>query len=316
MEFVEGVSLGKATALLAAGRGQELFHTLPDLDLNKATHNLVVAYLHQLFVTGFFHADPHPGNILLCPGNRVAFLDFGIFGEVSPMQKEVLARYIEEVAMGNLDEGVRYYARVYTPSDRTDLAAFRREAKAVLNRWYESSKAVGRPYRERMVARFSDEMFTVVRHHHLRISLDTLLFWRGMIVLDATLLQLWEEFDLLTELREFFVEYRPGIIDRVIEILVPDTRLGTLVQLLSNSAGRVDEVLSGLVSGRFELGVTVKESPQERRRENRRLEAIVLSLLGISILALARISTNATVRNLIWSAAFICFAVSLGRLRK
>jgi ubiquinone biosynthesis protein len=316
MEFVGGVSLGKATALLAAGRGQELFRILPDLNLSKATHNLAFAFLHQLFVTGFFQADPHPGNVLLCPGNRVAFLDFGIFGEVSPMQKEVLARYIEEVSMGKLDEAVRYYARVYTPSDRTDLDAFRREAKAVLNGWYESSKAAGSPFRQRMVARFSDEMLGAVRHHHLRISIDTLLFWRAMIVLDATLLQLWDGFDLLSELREFFAQYRPGIIDRALEILVPDRRLGTLVQLLSNSAGRVDEVLSGLVAGRFELGVIVKESPQQRRHENRRLGAIILSLVGISVLALTRISTDATVRKLIWSAALICFTVSLGRLRK
>jgi hypothetical protein len=167
-----------------------------------------------------------------------------------------------------------------------------------------------------MVARFSDEMLGAVRHHHLRISIDTLLFWRAMIVLDATLLQLWDGFDLLSELREFFAQYRPGIIDRALEILVPDRRLGTLVQLLSNSAGRVDEVLSGLVAGRFELGVIVKESPQQRRHENRRLGAIILSLVGISVLALTRISTDATVRKLIWSAALICFTVSLGRLRK
>lgn len=316
MEFIEGVSMGRATALLVAKRDEELFRLLPDLNLSQALHNLAFASLHQLLVAGFFHADPHPGNILLCPGNRIAFLDFGIFGEVSPMQREVLARYIEEMTVGNVDESIRYYARVYTPTERTDFAAFQREAKVVFGGWYESAQAPDSPIRERMIASFADAMFTVVRHHNLKISIDTLLFWRALIVLDAAVLQLWPDFDLLTELRNFFVQYRPGIIDRLIEVVTPERRLATMVQLAANSASRVDEILTGLVSGRFELSAAIKDSPQMRRRENRRVEAVVLSLVGFSLILLARISTGTAVRSFICGGALICFAVAMGRWRK
>lgn len=315
MEYVDGVSIRRATALLAAGDERELFRLLPDLNLSEALHNLAFASLHQLFVSGFFHADPHPGNILLCPGNRIAFLDFGIFGEVSPIQREFLARYIEEITAGNLDEGMRYYSRVFTPTERTDLAAFQREARAVFSSWYAYAQKPDSPFRERMVARFADIMFTVVHHQNLKISIDTLLFWRSMIVLDATLLQLWQGFDLLGELRNFFVQYRPGVIDRAIEVLMPEKSLITLVQLAGNSASRVDEILSRLVSGRFEADVTIRESPRTQRSENSRVRSIVLALAGASIMFLARIFTG-NARNTIWAAAIGCFALALLHWKK
>jgi ubiquinone biosynthesis protein len=316
MEFIEGVSLAKAGSLLVAGRESELRRLLPGLDLPLALHNLTRASLHQLYVAGFFHADPHPGNILLCPGNRVAFLDFGIFGEVSPMQKEVLARYLEELVYGNLDQCVRYYARVYTPTDRTDLAGFQREAKSVLHRWYETVKAPGGPPKDRLVARFSDEMLAVVRHHYLRITVDTLLFWRALVVLDASLLQLWPGFDLVGELRGFFAEFRPGIIDRTVEILTPETHLATLVRLATESAGRLDEILSDLASGSFETTVAIKESPATRRRENLRVRSYALALVGASVMLLARVFPGPAAKESIHAAALVFFALSLLKWKK
>jgi ubiquinone biosynthesis protein len=316
MEFIEGISMAKAGSLLAAGNEIELRRLLPDLDLPLALHNLTRASLHQLYVTGFFHADPHPGNILLCPGNRIAFLDFGIFGEVSPMQKEVLARYLEELVYGNLDQCVRFYARVYTPTERTDIGAFQREAKSVLHQWYEIVKSPGGSSQDRLVARFSDEMLTVVRHHYLRITVDTLLFWRALVVLDASILQLWSGFDLVGELRGFFAEFRPGIIDRTVEILTPETHLASLVRLVTESAGRLDEVMSEIASGRFEATVTLKESPATRQRENRRIRTYVLALLGASVMLLGRVFTAPVSRDAVWATALVCFVLSLIRWKK
>lgn len=315
MDFIEGVSLGRATSLLEAGNERELYRLLPDLDLPLAMHNLATASWHQLYVTGFFHADPHPGNIMLCPGNRVAFLDFGIFGEVSPMQKEVLSRYLEELVYGNLEQCVRLYAKVYGPTEMTDLAVFQAEAKSILRRWFGTLQSQAPP-KERLVAKFSEEMVTVVRHQHLRISVDTLLFWRAVIVLDATVLQLWPRFDMLRELRGFFAEFRPGILDRSVQLLTPETHLATLAELAMESAGKFDEILSQVVSGRFEARVSLKESPQMRRIENRRVRSCVLGLAGISIMLLARVFAQDAVRDAIWVAAIACFALSLGYLKK
>lgn len=311
MEFIDGVSLARATSLIDAGEEAELYRLLPGLNIRESLHNLLFASLHQLCITGFFHADPHPGNILFCPGNRVAFLDFGIFGEVSPMQRDALAGYVEEAAQGNVDRAVSYYIRFFTPTEQSDTQGFVREARARIRRWIEIENSPNRPFSERTFAKFSDETFPSARRHHFLVSNELLLFWRAMIVLDATIIRLCPDFDIFSDLRAFFGRFRPGLVDRAIEIVTPETHLSTLVQLATTSAKRLGDMLSAVAAGKFELNVMTKESPETRRLENRRVRLIVLALLGTSVLLLTRLPAPAAVRIALAGIAAVCFASSL-----
>ena len=101
MEFIEGHRLSDVIAGRETG--------LDPADLDELARNLALACLQQLFVTGFFHADPHPGNIILLQDRRVCFIDFGIFGELPRSRREALAGYIENVAIGNFDAAYRLF---------------------------------------------------------------------------------------------------------------------------------------------------------------------------------------------------------------
>jgi ubiquinone biosynthesis protein len=316
MEFIEGVSLAKASALLSSGREAELLELLPDLDIREVLHNLAFASLHQLYIIGFFHADPHPGNILICPGNRIAFLDFGIFGEVSPMQKEILTLYLEELIKGNLDQTARYYARLYLPTERTEAKNFQRDARAVLSRWYEAVKSPDKSFKTRMLAKVSDEMLTAVRRNHLRPSIDIVLFTRGLVVMDATILQLCQNFDLLSELHRFFAKFRPGAIGKLNDMLSPEPNLPTLLELALTSASSLNEMMESLTAGRFELSVTVRDSAQAARRENRRVKRIVMGLMASALMMLTRLVSTPAPRWNLFAAAGALLILALAPWRK
>jgi ubiquinone biosynthesis protein len=311
MEFIDGVSLAKAISLIDAGNEGELYRLLPGLNIRESLHNLLFASVHQLCITGFFHADPHPGNVLFCQGNRVAFLDFGIFGEVSPMQRDALAGYIEEAVQGNLERALSYYVRFFTPTEQSDMRGFQREAKERIRRWIEIENSPNRPSSERTFAKFSDETFPSARRHNVLVSNDLLLFWRAMIVLDSTIFRLCPDFDIFGDIRTFFGEFRPGLVDRAIEIATPETHLSTLVQLATTSAKRLGDILSAVAAGKFELNVMTKESPEARRMENRRTRLIVLALLGTSVLLLTRLPAPPALRIAIAGIATLCFVFSL-----
>jgi ubiquinone biosynthesis protein len=66
MEYMDGIPLDQIDRLLAA-----------NVDLKKTAERLLGAFLKQIFEFGFYQADPHPGNFLVLPDNRIAFIDFG-----------------------------------------------------------------------------------------------------------------------------------------------------------------------------------------------------------------------------------------------
>jgi predicted unusual protein kinase regulating ubiquinone biosynthesis (AarF/ABC1/UbiB family) len=87
MDFVEGRSIDSLGPL---GR--------TELDCEDLADQLVGAYLQQLLVHGFFHADPHPGNVLLTPDHRVALVDLGMVAKLSPEVQEQLLRLLLAMA--------------------------------------------------------------------------------------------------------------------------------------------------------------------------------------------------------------------------
>ena len=86
-EYIEGVPLSRVLRGLKDGRltKEELLDM--GIDITKTPRLIIAETMRQYFYLGQFHADPHPGNILLIPGDKIAMLDFGIMGEQAPNQK-------------------------------------------------------------------------------------------------------------------------------------------------------------------------------------------------------------------------------------
>lgn len=83
MEYMEGVKINDYAGLDAAG-----------IDRQELARRLVSIYISQFLETGFFHADPHPGNLFVTPGPVITFLDFGMMGEITETDRR---RFIDAV---------------------------------------------------------------------------------------------------------------------------------------------------------------------------------------------------------------------------
>lgn len=311
MEFIEGCSVARASRLIEAEGIAAVRAQVAGFDPEQALHNFAFASLHQLFGTGFFHADPHPGNILLLDGNDIAFVDFGIFGALTDEKREILARYTENVATGDIEEAYRYYAKLSTPSGMTDLGAFKRDTKAVLRKWYQSSVRLDSPLRDRHVGNVIGEIMAVVRRHSIRVDVDTLLFWRAAIALDSSALSLSDRFDLIKEMRLYFRQQRPSVGERVLDAVLDLDRAAAVKDGLMLAPGHYRRTIGELASGRRRLDVSVEDSAARRRRKNRDARTVSLTLLAASALPLTLLLDDARIRTLGIVALLSVQAVSL-----
>ncbi|UAL12450.1 ABC1 kinase family protein [Caulobacter segnis] len=255
----------------------------PGLDLDLVARNLARACLRQLFVTGFFHADPHPGNIFVRDDGTVCFVDFGIFGQLSDARRETFSAYIESVAIGDLAAAYRHFMRLLIPTDQTDHRRLRTDIEAIFERWRAASANPDTPPADRHLGKYVGEFIGAIRDNKVRMGLDTLLFWRTLIVLDATALRFRESFELLDVMRAFFIEIRPGAAERVLALL-GDARPGRAALAICRDG---PDHLPRLAGGREAWPLSIHETSHGDAPTKWQIGALILALttLGAAIAA-------------------------------
>jgi predicted unusual protein kinase regulating ubiquinone biosynthesis (AarF/ABC1/UbiB family) len=95
LEAVDGIKISDYEAIEAAG-----------IDRRRLAQQVIDSYLKQVLEDGFFHADPHPGNLFVTPGPIITFIDFGMVGELTPAMKDALREAVIGVAQKDSDRMV------------------------------------------------------------------------------------------------------------------------------------------------------------------------------------------------------------------
>ena len=116
MDFIRGTKITGLSPL-----------TRLDLDGDGLAEELFQAYLKQVLVDGFFHADPHPGNIFLTDDGRVALLDLGMVGRILPGMQDNLLRLLLAVSEANGDEAAKIVLRISETTEDLDGHEFHKK---------------------------------------------------------------------------------------------------------------------------------------------------------------------------------------------
>lgn len=125
VELIEGTSPAPAEQLSAAG-----------LNADRLLHVGAEAIIEQMFGLGLFHADPHPGNLLFLPGDRVCFLDFGMFGRLSPRMRRRAGYIVWALATADFDMVADQLIAAATLGQRARPDEFRDAFHEVVQEWY------------------------------------------------------------------------------------------------------------------------------------------------------------------------------------
>ncbi|MBC7931461.1 MAG: AarF/ABC1/UbiB kinase family protein [Rubrivivax sp.] len=111
-------------------RGKKITSLSPlakiDLDGYLLAEHLFQAYLQQILIDGFFHADPHPGNVFLTDDNRIAIIDLGMVARVAPRFQENLIQLLLSISEGRGDETAEMTIKMGEPKPNFDEKSFRR----------------------------------------------------------------------------------------------------------------------------------------------------------------------------------------------
>ena len=252
----------------------------------EAADRLFSTYLRQIFLEGFFHADPHPGNLFIEPLDgrwRLVFVDFGMVGRLSAGAKQGLRDLAIAVGARDLDRLMRAYQELDILLPGADLARIRQAEAAVFDRfWGKSMRELAHTHPQEM-RRFAREFRDLMNEMPFQAPRDLIFLGRCVAILSGMCSGLNPEFNLFGGLapfaRQLMAEEGGDWLDRLLDWLVEEGR--SLVSL----PARLTSVLAGLENG--DLVVTARAAPELERRLHslgRSVDRLVASVVFAALL--------------------------------
>jgi len=186
MEHVAGIKAANITALRATG------YDLPLIAKRGAT-----LVMEQIFVHGFFHADPHPGNIFILPGDVVCFVDFGQMGRLSRQEREDVTNLIVHLVSGNEREIVSGLLRVTNQLGEVDREALGRDLTRLIDLY------LYRPLAGLEAGRIIQELIGLISRHRLAFKPEFYLMMKALSTVEGVGLMLDPELELIRLAKPF-----------------------------------------------------------------------------------------------------------------
>ncbi len=184
MEFLDGIELNDLDKLKAE-----------KYDVNKMIKYGVDSILKQVFIDGFFHADPHPGNILILDDNKIAFVDFGIVGVFDEKMKEDATNLFCGIIKNDIDMIMDTLIEMGMDGKNINILKIELENKIKLLQ--------GSELKDIIVSQILEDVLDILQKHGFKIPLDFVLFGKTIMTLEGLGLKYNSQFRLTVQSRKF-----------------------------------------------------------------------------------------------------------------
>ncbi|MGP0584623.1 ABC1 kinase family protein [Paenibacillus timonensis] len=287
MDFVEGEHLNRLLEIDEMG-----------YDRKDLAERLVNALLRQIFESGFFHADPHPGNLLVTRTGELAFIDFGMVGRLSSEMKDHLSSLVIALMRRSTEGMVRAILRMGLVGDDADTEGLRQDLERLRERYYDI------PFAEIQIGQALQDLFATAQKHQVVLPADLLLLGKALLTVEGVALALDPNLRILDLaepfgrklLREKYAARRLGkkLFDEAAELTDSLVDLPHQVRKLSSTLSR----------GKLKMDMNLPEMEQFLRKldqiSNRLSFSIVLLAFSIIMVGLIIGSSLARMPTLLW----------------
>lgn len=278
MEFIQGQKVTTITPLMRQ-----------DFDAIGLARELFRAYLHQIIVDGFFHADPHPGNVLLTEDRRIALIDLGMVSRLSPSRQDQLLKLLLAVSETNGDRAAALAMQIGDARPDVDQAALRRDVQGLVSGYAEMS------LNQLQVGRVVMEISRAAGRHGIRLPPELTLLGKTLLNLDEVGRTLAPDFDVNAALKE----EGPALMQRRMQHGVSAANVFSAAletkEFLEQLPGRVNKFLDAATNNQLKVNIEVIDEGSIinglQKVANRITLGLLLAALIVGAAMLMRVDT-------------------------
>jgi ubiquinone biosynthesis protein len=287
MDYITGVKVNQIETLKEEG-----------YNLKLIARCITDSMLHQILMEGFFHGDPHPGNIYILPGNKVAYIDFGMIGRISEDTKFHFASLVIHLQNGNTKGLLKTITAMGLHTSGTDMNTLYNDVDQFVMKYSDI------PLSKISIGSALKDLLDIIYQHQIQVPADLSNLGKTLFLIESIVSDLDPELSILDTIKPFGEKllrkrYEPkSILQNTWSELVENAHV------FSKIPKNLKELTSTVQQGKlhFEMSITeMKDFLQRLDRISNRL-AFSIILLSFSILMVGLIigtSINGQ-KSLLW----------------
>ena len=242
MEYINGVKL---SSIISGGSNHH--------DRQAIAKNLFDLALKQVFQMDIFHADMHPGNILVLNDNRVALLDFGITGTLSSDLREKGVRLYVALVDKDLDEVFDTVTSMGYVSDESQLPAFKQEVRDIIEYWH------GEPLAQVRITHVLHQILVSCVDHGIRLPGELMRLGKALVTIEGTCIRLYPNFNFVDESKPYLSDLLKNELYSQVSIKNILKRSLTIKSYLERLPKKAMDALDNISSGKVNVVVEAQE---------------------------------------------------------
>jgi len=250
LDYVPGIKINDRQALIQAG-----------VEPATVAEKGAASYLQQLVRFGFFHADPHPGNLAVAPDGALIYYDFGMMGQLSERLRSRLGRMVRAAATRDATSLVEELQQAGVIATGIDPGPVRRLVRLMLN------EALTPPFSSNIIEKLSGDLYDLVYGQPFRLPAELIFVMRALSTFEGVGRSLDPGFSLMAIARPYLLPLMtssgPGPNDLLGEITRQAADVGSRALGIPR---RLDESLSRIEQGDLQVQIRAGETDRLLRR--------------------------------------------------
>jgi len=250
LSYLEGTKISDLKKL----RSQEI-------DLSKIAEIGAISYLKQLVNYGFFHADPHPGNLAVSSEGKLIFYDFGMMGNISNNLQTRLGGMVKAAALRDASSLVSQLQQAGLISKDIDVGPVRRLVRLMLK------EALTPPFSPNIIEKLSGDLYELVYETPFQLPVDLIFVMRALSTFEGVGRILDPGFNLVSVTKPYLIDIMTSNYQTPNDLI---NQFGRQVgELGSKAVGipkRIDESLERLEQGDLQLQIRMGESDRQFKK--------------------------------------------------
>jgi ubiquinone biosynthesis protein len=236
MDMIEGIPVAETGLLSAAG-----------IDREEVARRGAGLYMQMIFTHGFFHADPHPGNIVILPGNVIGLLDFGMVGRIDERMREDIEDMLMAIVQHDVPLLVKIIKRIGQAPPQLDEGAFSNDVADFVGHY--ATQALD----QFDVGGALTDMTQIMRRHGIMLPAQVAMLIKTLVTLEGTSQLLSPHFSLMEVMQPFHRKmllrrFSPARQVRKLRRLYMEVE-----QLAEVLPQRIIQILEQIQSGKFDV---------------------------------------------------------------